>query len=108
MIAYGTFFFSLALTLTRKLKEGSIWKIIGYFICIFGITAACCDSIENIFLLMMASNPINFPNWWAIAHSSFALAKFIQMYIAIGGIILMASIIVLSKLIRKNIDKGAP
>ena len=26
MIAYGTFFFSLALTLTRKLKEGSIWK----------------------------------------------------------------------------------
>ena len=26
MIAYGTFFFSLTLTLTRKLKEGSIWK----------------------------------------------------------------------------------
>jgi len=26
MIAYGIFFFSLALTLTRKLKEGSIWK----------------------------------------------------------------------------------
>ena len=26
MIAYGTFFFSLALTLTRKLKEDSIWE----------------------------------------------------------------------------------
>jgi len=106
MIAYGTFFFSLALILTRKLKEGSIWKKIGYFISIFGITAAFCDGIENIFLLMMASNPINFPNWWAIAHSSFALAKFIQMYIAVGGIILMALVIVLSRLIKRNNDKG--
>lgn len=106
MIAYGMFFFSLALTLTRKLKEGRIWKKIGYSISIFGITAAFCDGIENIFLLMMASNPTNFPNWWAIAHSSFALAKFIQMYIAIGGIILTALIIVLFRLIKRNVDKG--
>ena len=106
MIAYGTFFFSLALTLTRKLKKGSIWKEIGYSVSIFGITAACCDGIENIFLLMMASNPINFPNWWAIAHSSFARAKFIQMYAAIGGIILMALVMVLSILIKRNSDKG--
>ncbi|HEC76742.1 MAG TPA: hypothetical protein ENI33_05750 [Thermoplasmatales archaeon] len=106
MIAYGTFFFSLALTLTRKLKEGSIWKKIGYSISIFGITDAFCDGIENIFLLMMALNPVNFPNWWAIAHSSFALAKFIQMYAAMGGIILMALVIVLSRLIKRNNDKG--
>ena len=106
MIAYGTFFFSLALTLTRKLKEGSIWEKIGYSISLFGITAACCDGIENIFILMMASNPINFPNWWAIAHSSFALAKFIQMYAAMGGIILIALVMVLSRLTKRNIDKG--
>jgi len=106
MIAYGTFFFSLALTLTRKLKEGSIWKKIGYSVSIFGITAAFCDGIENIFILMMASNPVNFPNWWAIGHSCFALAKFIQMYIAIGGIILMALVIVVSRLIKRNVDKG--
>ena len=106
MIAYGTFFFSLALTLTRKLKEGSIWKKIGYSVSIFGITAACCDGIENIFLLMMASNPRNFPNWWTIGHSCFALAKFIQMYAAIGGIILIALVIVLSRLIKRNNDKG--
>ncbi len=98
MIAYGTFFFSLALTLTRKLKEGSAWKKIGNSISIFGITASCCDGIENIFLLIMASNPINFPNWLAIGHSCFALAKFIQMYIVIGCIILMASIIFLYRL----------
>ena len=106
MIAYGTFFFSLALTLTRKLKERSIWRKIGYSVSIFGITAACCDAIENIFLLMMASNPANFPNWWAIGHSCFALAKFIQMYIAVGGIILIALVMVLSRLTKRNIDKG--
>jgi len=106
MIAYGTFFFSLALTLTRKLKEGSNWEKIGYSVSIFGITAACCDGIENVFLLIMASNPIAFPNWWAIGHSCFALAKFIQMYAAIGGIILMALVIVLSRLIKRNNDKG--
>jgi len=54
----------------------------------------------------MTSNPINFPNWWAIAHSSFALAKFIQMYAAMGGIILMALVIVLSRLIKRNNDEG--
>ena len=108
MIAYGTFFFSLALTITRKLKEGSIWKKIGYSVSIFGITAAFCDGIENIFLLMMASNPVNFPNWWAIGHSCFALAKFIQMYIAIGGIILTALVMVLSRLTRRNVDRGGP
>ena len=79
---------------------------IGYSISIFGITAAFCDGIENIFLLMMTSNPINFPNWWAFAHSSFALVKFIQMYAAMGGIILMALVIILSRLIKRNNDKG--
>jgi len=54
----------------------------------------------------MASNPANFPNWWAIGHSCFALAKFIQMYIAIGGIILIALVIVVSRLIKRNADKG--
>jgi hypothetical protein len=54
----------------------------------------------------MASNPIAFPNWWAIGHSCFALAKFIQMYIAIGRIILIALIIVLFRLIKRNTDKG--
>ena len=79
---------------------------IGYSISIFGITAAFCDGIENIFLLMMASNHIDFPNWWAIGYSCFALAKFIQMYAAMGGIILMALVMVLSRLIKRNNDKG--
>jgi hypothetical protein len=69
MIAYGSLIFSLALTLTRKLQEGSIWNKTGYFTALFGILSACCDGVENIFLLMMASDPINFPNWLGIPHS---------------------------------------
>jgi len=98
MIAYGSFIFSSALTLARKLQEGSIWKKIGYSISIFGITAACCDGMENIFLLTMASNPLNFPNWLAIPHSSFALAKFILMFTAVGGLVLIA----LCRSIKRN------
>ena len=79
---------------------------IGYSVSIFGITAAFCDGIENIFLLMMASNPVNFPNWWAIGHSCFALAKFIQMSTTMGGMILMALVIILSRLIKRSNDKG--
>jgi len=55
---------------------------------------------------MIASNPVNFLNWWAIAYSSFALAKFIQMYAEIGGIILMVLVIGISRLIKMNNDKG--
>jgi len=106
MLGYGIFFFSAALLLARRLTKGSIWSKIGCCMAILGIVSACCDGLENIFLLSMASNPINFPNWWAIGHSCFALAKFIQMYIAIGGIILMTLVIVVSRLIKRNVDKG--
>jgi hypothetical protein len=51
-----------------------------------GILSAICDAVENIFLLSMTRNPVSFPNWLAIAHSTFAL--FIFMYLAIGWLIL--------------------
>ncbi|MFX0065673.1 MAG: hypothetical protein ACFFC7_26160 [Candidatus Hermodarchaeota archaeon] len=100
MIAYGTFIFSSALILTRKLQEGSIWNQLGYLIAITGIIAACCDGIENIFLLMMASNPVNFPNYLAILHSCFALFKFILLYISMGWIILTVILIVSFRLVN--------
>lgn len=90
MLAYGTLFFSIALMLTRKLKEGSIFKKIGYLITILGICSACCDALENVFLLLMASNPSGFPTWLAIPHSTFALAKFTLMYIVFGWILLIS------------------
>ncbi|MFX1251798.1 MAG: hypothetical protein ACFFCZ_09340 [Promethearchaeota archaeon] len=102
MIAYGTLIFSSALLLTRKLREGSIWNQIGFFIAIAGIIASCCDAMENIFLLLMVSNPVNFPSWLAIPHSSFALVKFIILYASMGWIFLTIVLIVLSGLIKRN------
>jgi hypothetical protein len=55
---------------------------VGYTVSILGLLAACCDGLENVFLLSMASNPIDFPSWLAIPHSLFANIKFDLMYIA--------------------------
>lgn len=90
MLAYGTFFFSTALMLARQLKEGSIWNKVGYVIAILGIISACCDALENIFLLLMASDPAGFPIWLGIPHSSFAFAKFTLMYIVFGWILIIS------------------
>jgi len=101
MIAYGSFLFSSTLTLTRNLQEGSVWQKIGYIISIFGILSACSDGIENIFLLLMASAPLTFPNWLAIPHSFFALVKFILLYIAMGWVVLTAFLYYTSILLKR-------
>lgn len=87
MVAYGTLFFSLATSLTRKFSEDSIWSKSGRIIAILGILSACCDGMENVFLLSMALDPVGFPAWLAIPHSSFALAKFTLMYLVFGWIL---------------------
>jgi hypothetical protein len=35
----------------------------------------------------MTADPVGFPGWLAIAHSSFALAKFLSMYVAMAWLI---------------------
>jgi len=88
MFAYGAFFFSTALLLTRNFARDSIWSKIGYCIAILGIISACCDGLENVFLLSMASDSIGFPIWLGIPHSCFAFAKFTLMYIVFGWLII--------------------
>ncbi|MFX0181762.1 MAG: hypothetical protein ACFE95_01670 [Candidatus Hodarchaeota archaeon] len=102
IVGYGSFIFSTALSLTRKLKIGSLWNKIGFLIAIFGIISAICDGIENIFLFLMVLNPTNFPTWLGIPHSSFALMKFLLMYLTMGWIILTAFFLLISKLIKRN------
>jgi len=90
MLAYGTFFYSSALILARKLKEGSLWSKVGYAMVMVGIISACCDALENIFLLLMASDPVDFPIWLAIPHSSFAVTKFALMYAVFGWLVVIS------------------
>jgi len=84
MISYGTLIFTLALIISRKFDAASIWRKSGYIVAILGITAACCDGIENIFILALLTDPSGFPNIWAIIHSCFALVKWIMIFSSIG------------------------
>ncbi|MFX1516933.1 MAG: hypothetical protein ACFFC6_11520 [Promethearchaeota archaeon] len=88
MIAYGCFFYSSARYLSWNYQQGSLPLKIGKIMAMIGVLCAVCDAIENIFLLSMTINPVGFPNWLAIAHSTFALVKFIFMYLTVGWLIL--------------------
>jgi hypothetical protein len=83
MLCYGFFFFSAARLISWNYKIG-LPKRIGLFLAWVGVIAAFLDGIENVFLLSMAVDPVGFASWLAIAHSSFALAKFLFMYVAMA------------------------
>ncbi|MFX0187362.1 MAG: hypothetical protein ACFE8A_06470 [Candidatus Hodarchaeota archaeon] len=90
MVGYGTFAFSLALIISRKFEVGSFWNNSGHIIALLGVIAACCDATENIFILLMLTDPTGFPDIWALIHSSFALVKMILLFICIGWAIVAA------------------
>ncbi len=84
MVSYALLIFALALTIARKVDEKSPLHKAGFIIALMGFIAAGCDAVENVFILLMATAPMTFPGWWAVAHSSFALPKWIILIMAIG------------------------
>ena len=88
MIAYGCLFYSSARYLSRNYQRGSMPKKLSSLFAWTGIFSAICDAVENVFLLSMTANPVSFPDWFAIAHSTFALLKFSLMYLTIGWLVL--------------------
>ena len=83
MLCYGLFFFSAARLISWNYKRGYP-KRVGLSLAWVGVIAAVLDGIENVFLLSMTADPMGFAGWLAIAHSSFALAKFLFMYVAMA------------------------
>ena len=83
ILCYGLFFFSAATLISWNYKEGATKKI-GLMLAWVGVIAAVLDGMENVFLLSMTADPVGFAGWLAIAHSSFALAKFLFMYVAMA------------------------
>jgi hypothetical protein len=83
MLCYGLFFFSAARLISWNYRRG-LPKRIGLSLAWVGVLAAVLDGIENVFLLSMAADPVGFAGWLAIAHSSFALAKFLFLYAAMA------------------------
>jgi len=100
MVSYGTLLFSSSLILSRRLRQGSLGRKVGYAASILGLLAACCDGLENVFLLSMASNPIDFPGWLAIPHSLFANIKFDLMYVASAWILLALAYVAVRRILK--------
>ncbi len=100
MIAYGFLIFSLGLLICRRFDEGSPFRKSGYIITLFGITAPAFDVVENAFILLTLTDPINFPDIWAVLQSSFSIVKWIMIVIALMWAII-ASVVLLVKKIRK-------
>ncbi len=100
MVSYGTLLFSSSLILSRRLRKGSRGRKIGYTVSILGLLAGCCDGLENIFLLSMASNPIDFPSWLALPHSLFANIKFDLMYITSAWILFAFAYVVVRWILK--------
>ncbi len=107
MIAYGCFFYSSARYLACGYHKGSLLLKAGKIIAVVGVISAICDAVENFFLLLMTLNPASFPNWLALAHSTFALLKFILMYLIICWLtfsFVLNKIPLTSKRINRNLS----
>jgi len=84
MVSYGLLSFSLALIIGRKFEKESAWRRMGCTFAVLGPVAACCDAVENAFILLTLTDPVSFPPWWAVAHSTFAAVKWTILLVAIG------------------------
>ena len=100
MVSYGTLLFSSSLILSRRLRQGGLGRKVGYTVSILGLLAACCDGLENVFILSMASNPTGFPGWLAIPHSLFAHIKFDLMYAASAWILLALAYVAVRRILK--------
>lgn len=97
MVGYGTILFSLSTLIARKFERSSRIGQISIILAIFGVIGAFCDGIENIFILAMLSDPINFPTIWAISHSIFALIKWILLFTVISWILIVEIISIIKR-----------
>lgn len=84
MIGYGLLIFTILLFVGRLFDSPSNWKKVCFTFAILGLVAAGLDAFENLFILMTLSDPLFFPNWWAVAHSCFALPKWALIFSSMG------------------------
>ncbi len=88
ILSYGSAFYNGTRYLSWNYPQGSLPKKIGTVFMWMGVSSALCDGIENVFLFLMTANPLGFPSWLAIAHSTFATLKFLMMYATFAWILL--------------------
>lgn len=100
MLSTAIFFTMLSLYISRKLNTAK-WKRKIIVFSLFFPVSSILDFIENIFLLKMAYNPIEFSSWLAICYSGSAVLKLGSFFIGV------LSIIVIPILYKLSTDKAA-
>ena len=86
MLSTAIFFGMLSLFLFRK-KKVKFWRLFGISLSLLFPLSGLLDFVENMWLLNMLNNPVEFPSWIAIAYSSFALMKLAVFAVGLIGIL---------------------
>jgi hypothetical protein len=93
MLTTGVFFFILAIVVARKHENNLFLRKYGFIAALVLAISPVMDLFENIFLIIMLSNPLEFPEWMAIVYSGFATAK--VGFVTIGLLFVIMSSFVL-------------
>ena len=104
MISYGFIFFSLVCLVGIDAETDSFWEKTHGIFSIMSIGVILFDALENVFILLTLNNPQNFPDIWAIVHSTFALVKYILL-ITVLLWILSGFIVNLNKKIKERKER---
>ncbi|MHA1869945.1 MAG: hypothetical protein ACTSXF_03270, partial [Promethearchaeota archaeon] len=77
MLSYGLLLYSLTKLVIFNLdKETKLYKMGTIFVKL-AIIAPILDVFENLFIFLTLLNPLGFPDWLAIAQSSFSVPKWL-------------------------------
>jgi len=89
MVFTAVCFFFLTLAIAKKMKPDSSWRKRGFMSALLFPISSLLDGIENIVLLTMLANPLNFPDGLALVYSSLAVAKFAVFIIGLIFIVVI-------------------
>jgi hypothetical protein len=90
MITTAICFGTIALAMFRKISPNSPWRKRGFKLALLFPLSSLLDFTENIVLLIMLENPLQFPNWMAYVYSTLALSKLLVFIIGILSIIVIS------------------
>lgn len=92
MISTVICFGAIALAMFRKISHDSPWRKRGFKFALLFPLSSLLDFTENIVLLIMLEDPLEFPNWMAYVYSILALSKLLVFILGILSIIVISFI----------------
>ena len=107
MISTGLFFFMMAVVVARPHQVNSFWRRFGFITALILVASSLMDVMENAILLIMLSNPLEFPDGLAIVYSSFATAKVSLVSIGFACWVLTLIALVVSRLTAGRLTRLA-